>query len=92
MKSKVDKKAQGRLLIFLEKFTHYIKKQRHLKIQGIKIQLKGRLNGIARSKKWSFSIGKLQLQQIDKNIDFNFKNAYTIFGKFGIKVWITHKN
>ena len=57
-------------------------------ISGIKIQISGRLNGaeIARSE-WSRE-GRVPLQTLRANIDYSAKQANTIYGVLGIKVWL----
>merc|ERR1712176_806568 len=54
-------------------------------INGIKIQISGRLNGaeIARSE-WSRE-GRVPLQTLEANIDYSAKEANTIYGVLGIK-------
>lgn len=58
------------------------------KVKGIKIQVSGRLNGaeIARSE-WVRE-GRVPLQTLDANIDYSTKEANTIYGVLGIKVWL----
>ena len=58
------------------------------KVKGIKIQVSGRLNGaeIARSE-WVRE-GRVPLQTLDANIDYATKEANTIYGVLGIKVWL----
>ena len=90
LRSKIDQKSQGRLLVFLEKFIYHIKEQNPFGVLGIKMQLKGRINGVARSKKWSVSKGLIQLQQLSVKIDFSAKQVQTVFGTFGIKLWIIY--
>lgn len=60
-------------------------------IRGIKIQVSGRLNGaeIARSE-WVRE-GRVPLQTLRADIDYATKEANTIYGVLGIKVW-TFKN
>jgi small subunit ribosomal protein S3 len=57
-------------------------------VQGIKIQVSGRLNGaeIARSE-W-LREGRVPLQTLRADIDYNHCEAKTIYGILGIKVWI----
>ena len=57
-------------------------------VSGIKIQVSGRLNGaeIARSE-W-FREGRVPLQTLRADIDYATKEANTIYGVLGIKVWI----
>ena len=58
------------------------------KVKGIKIQVSGRLNGaeIARSE-W-IREGRVPLQTLRADIDYATKEANTIYGVLGIKVWI----
>jgi len=58
------------------------------KVKGIKIQVSGRLNGaeIARSE-WVRE-GRVPLQTLEANIDYATKEANTIYGVLGIKVWL----
>jgi small subunit ribosomal protein S3 len=57
-------------------------------VQGIKIQVSGRLNGaeIARSE-W-LREGRVPLQTLRAKIDYSHTEAKTIYGILGIKVWI----
>jgi len=57
-------------------------------VNGIKIQVSGRLNGaeIARSE-WNRE-GRVPLQTLRADIDYSAKEANTIYGVLGIKVWL----
>lgn len=57
-------------------------------VNGIKIQVSGRLNGaeIARSE-WVRE-GRVPLQTLRADIDYSTKEANTIYGVLGIKVWL----
>ena len=57
-------------------------------IQGIKVQISGRLNGaeIARSE-W-LREGRVPLQTLRADIDYSCKIAQTIYGILGVKVWL----
>jgi len=56
--------------------------------KGVKLQMKGRLNGaeIARDEKLSW--GSVPLQNLRADIDYASDFARTIFGTIGIKAWI----
>jgi len=56
--------------------------------KGIKIRVSGRLNGaeIARSE-W-YLHGQLPLHTLRSDIDYGFAEAYTTFGRIGVKCWI----
>lgn len=57
-------------------------------VQGIKIQVSGRLNGaeIARSE-W-LREGRVPLQTLKADIDYCNKIAQTVYGILGIKIWL----
>jgi small subunit ribosomal protein S3 len=57
-------------------------------VNGIKIQVSGRLNGaeIARSE-W-IREGRVPLQTLRADIDYATQEAHTIYGVLGIKVWL----
>jgi small subunit ribosomal protein S3 len=57
-------------------------------VSGIKIQVSGRLNGaeIARSE-W-IREGRVPLQTLRADIDYSTKEANTIYGVLGVKVWL----
>ena len=57
-------------------------------VNGIKIQVSGRLNGaeIARSE-W-IREGRVPLQTLRADIDYSTQEANTIYGVLGIKVWL----
>jgi small subunit ribosomal protein S3 len=64
------------------------KKSLLTEIKGIKIQIAGRLNGtdIARTE-WKRE-GKISLHTLKSNIDYAQYSQKSIYGIFGIKVWI----
>ena len=57
-------------------------------VNGIKIQVSGRLNGteIARSE-W-IREGRVPLQTLRADIDYATREAHTIYGVLGIKIWL----
>jgi small subunit ribosomal protein S3 len=57
-------------------------------VEGIKVQVSGRLNGaeIARPE-WTRE-GRVPLHTLRADIDYSYKTAQTIYGTLGIKVWI----
>ncbi|MDY6939351.1 MAG: 30S ribosomal protein S3 [Cyanobacteriota bacterium] len=57
-------------------------------VEGIKIQVGGRLNGaeIARSE-WTRE-GRVPLHTLRADIDYSYRTARTIYGILGVKVWV----
>jgi len=62
------------------------------KIKGLKVQIKGRINGSDRSILYKTHFGCLPLQTFQQSIDYSFSTAYTSYGTFGIKTWIIPLN
>ena len=65
-----------------------IQRAQRADVQGIKIQVSGRLNGaeIARTE-WTRE-GRVPLHTLRADIDYAYRTAKTIYGILGIKVWI----
>nr|QCI07886.1 ribosomal protein S3 [Pleonosporium borreri] len=57
-------------------------------IEGIKIQISGRLNGAEIARKEWVREGRVPLQTLRANINYAYKRANTIYGILGIKVWL----
>lgn len=58
------------------------------KVRGIKIQVSGRLNGAEMARSEWIREGRLPLQTLRADIDYATKEANTIYGILGIKVWL----
>ncbi len=65
-----------------------IQRAQRADVQGIKVQVSGRLNGaeIARSE-WTRE-GRVPLHTLRADIDYAYRTAQTIYGILGVKVWI----
>lgn len=57
-------------------------------IQGVKIKVKGRLDGVEIARKETFRKGRFPLQTIRSNIDYTETKAHCTYGIVGIKVWL----
>ncbi len=57
-------------------------------VKGARVELTGRLNGIAISRKEWLKQGLLPRQTIRANIDYSLKIAKCSYGVIGVKVWI----
>lgn len=58
------------------------------KIKGIKIIVKGRLNGVPRAKHKIISVGDVPVQSIKEELDYSQITVHNSNGSYGIKVWI----
>jgi ribosomal protein S3 len=67
----------------LKRFKH----GKYSEFKGIKIKIKGRLNGRSRSKNKTFIIAnKISLIRIDSVIDYSEQTAFTSNGTLGVKI------
>lgn len=57
-------------------------------VQGIKVQVSGRLNGAEIARTESTREGSVPLHTLRADIDYAYKTARTIYGILGVKVWI----
>ena len=57
-------------------------------VEGVRIMVKGRLDGREMARKEWVMAGRLPLQTIRADIDYAHVNANTNFGVIGVKTWI----
>jgi small subunit ribosomal protein S3 len=57
-------------------------------VNGIKIQVSGRLNGAEMARSEWIREGRVPLQTLRADIDYSTQEANTIYGVLGIKVWL----
>nr|YP_009391283.1 ribosomal protein S3 [Dipterocladia arabiensis]ARW59427.1 ribosomal protein S3 [Dipterocladia arabiensis] len=65
-----------------------IQKAQKANINGIKIQVGGRLNGAEIARKEWVREGRVPLQTLRADIDYAYTRAQTIYGILGIKIWL----
>jgi len=56
--------------------------------EGIKIRVSGRLNGAEMARSEEYKEGRIPLHTFRADIDYSLGEAFTVYGKIGIKVWI----
>lgn len=59
-----------------------------MNVEGIKIQVSGRLNGAEMARTENYKEGSISLSTFRVNMDYAKNEAHTISGRIGIKVWI----
>ncbi|UOF94635.1 MAG: 30S ribosomal protein S3 [Bacteroides sp.] len=60
--------------------------------EGIKIVVSGRLGGAEMARRESYREGSIPLNTFRSDIDYACNEAYTSYGKIGVKVWICNGN
>ncbi len=56
--------------------------------EGIKVRVAGRLNGAEMARTEEYKDGRTPLHTFRADIDYALKEAHTVYGKIGVKVWI----
>ena len=56
--------------------------------EGFKVLSSGRLGGAEMARTEGYSEGSVPLHTLRADIDYGFAEAYTTYGKIGVKVWI----
>lgn len=56
-------------------------------VDGVKIQISGRLNGADMARVEKYMEGRIPLHTLRAKIDYGFKEALTTYGQIGVKVW-----
>nr|YP_010377308.1 ribosomal protein S3 [Odontella aurita]QYB22957.1 ribosomal protein S3 [Odontella aurita] len=81
-------KKQTFFLITIKQILITFLKAKIFSTKGIKIVIKGRLNGAPRARKTTILLGNISAQTFKSNINYNTNTSFTRNGTFGIKVWI----
>ena len=85
------KRRHNYLLSFSKRLFPFLLSSSFSKAVGIKISVKGRINGASRAKTTKLQIGRVPLQFLALEVDYFSQVVHTINGSFGIKVWICYK-
>src|SRR5687767_9573543 len=56
--------------------------------EGIKVRISGRLGGAEIARSEEYKQGRIPLHTFRADIDYAWKEARTVYGKIGVKVWI----
>ena len=84
-------KRHKSLLMFLRRFFSIFLNENFSSIEGVKIMIKGRLNGVPRAKHKTIKIGNVPIQTISSKVSYSQLTTQNLNGSYGIKVWITEK-
>jgi hypothetical protein len=92
----LHKKKHNLYLYFLKDlFSEFLNSKsvsfRQDKIKGIKFLLCGKNSGKLRSSKIKLVLGLIPTKTIDNHIEYSKCNVYTIYGSFGLKLWIHYR-
>jgi small subunit ribosomal protein S3 len=79
------------LLSFLKQTLSILLSSNLSKVKGIKVIVKGRLNGVPRAKHKIITIGDTPVQSVSAKLDYSQTATHNSNGSYGIKVWIVEK-
>ena len=79
------------LLSFLKQTLTILLNSSLAKIKGVKIIVKGRINGVPRAKHKIIIVGDVPVQTISAKLDYSQATAHNSNGSYGIKVWVVEK-
>ena len=81
-------KRQKLFFSFLKQALSILIDSNFSKVKGIKIIVKGRLNGVPRARHKIISVGDVPVQSINEELDYSQTTIHNSSGSYGIKVWI----
>lgn len=87
----LQKKQHGTFINFTTEVFRYLLNQ-NINLIGIKMIIAGRLKGKPRANFAKTVLGKTSLTEYKSNIQAAQCHIYTIYGCFGLKLWINFKN
>ena len=88
LKKYVKKFVRARFFLrFLRKTLSLLIKDTKYKTSGIKIKVKGRLNGANRSKSFEINVGRVPIHSERVDLDYVSSQTQNKNGSYGIKIW-----
>ncbi len=88
----LQKKMHSKFLIFMNNYFQFLVsnpfKNKIFNLLGVKFCINGKLKGKPRSSSQTFTSGTVPVQSLKAHIDYAKAHAFTIYGVFGIKLWI----
>lgn len=78
-------------LSFLKQSLTILSSSGSSKIKGVKIVIRGRLNGVPRAKQKIIIVGDVPVQSISAKLDYSQTTIHNSNGSYGIKVWVVEK-
>lgn len=60
--------------------------------KGLRLQLKGRINGIDMARKQVITLGSIPTQTLSATVDYSYAPAFTPYGTCGVKVFFCYVN
>lgn len=87
----LQKKNHNKFLSFIKKMFIFLINQNFSEIAGIKLILKGKISGKPRASTRKILVGSVKSKSINSEIYNDYIHVYTIYGTFGLKIWLCFK-
>lgn len=91
----LQKKMHAKFLLFMSTYFQFLVsnpfKNKVANLLGVKFCINGKLKGKTRSSSQTFTSGTVPVQSLKARIDYAKSHAFTIYGVFGIKLWVFRK-
>jgi hypothetical protein len=84
----LQKKRHARFFQFIKKFFIFLIQTKDSNLKGFKLSISGNLKGKRRGSNKCITFGQFPLQSFNKKIEFAKSHAFTIYGTFGLKMWV----
>lgn len=93
----LQKKKHAKFLSFFSTYFNELllrtnKKLLSTTILGVKFMLSGKIKGKPRSSTFNQVFGTVPIQTLRYNIEYSRAHAFTLYGVFGIKLWVFRKS
>jgi hypothetical protein len=85
------KRKHAVFINFLKELFRLLIRKKSYKIKGVRVRIAGRLKGKPRGSYIQFHLGKIPLTTNSQKIKAVQDHIYTIYGCFGLKLWINFK-
>lgn len=79
-----------RRIMFRRAMRRAVQNAMRLGVQGIRVNVAGRLNGAEIARQEWYREGRVPLHTLRADIDYGFVEAMTTYGIIGVKVWVCH--
>jgi hypothetical protein len=84
----LSKRLHTKFISFIKNLFTLLTSFNKSSVKGLKFILSGRFRAKERASSKIVQIGHIPIQSFNKNIDFSSLHVYTLYGVFGIKIWI----
>lgn len=86
----LPKKSHGKFFLFAKTLFNALIKEPTSQIKGVRILINGKLKGKLRANTFRASVGKISLQTISANNDLSKVHIHTLYGCFGLTLWVNY--